>query len=70
MVTRGRIYKLEDMDALIAWVGQERVGAATYPLVAVYPGAIIEARKLKPSIPLVGHCGIPVRDEIELEKRL
>lgn len=27
-----------------------------------------EARKLKPSIPLVGHYDIPIHDEIELEK--
>jgi hypothetical protein len=28
------------------------------------------ARRLKPSIPLVGDFGIPIRDEIELELRL
>lgn len=131
MVTKGKVHRLEDMEAIIAWAGQERVGAATYRLegdscelmslnaqsegkgiggallsaieemarnagcsrvwlitsndnldalrfyqrrgyrlVAVYPGAIDETRKLKPSIPLVGYHGIPIRDEIELEKRL
>lgn len=34
---------------------------------AVYPDAIAESRVLKPEIPLVGHDGIPIRDEIELE---
>jgi GNAT superfamily N-acetyltransferase len=36
-------------------------------LVAVYPNAIEESRKLKPEIPLTGIDGIPLRDEIELE---
>jgi ribosomal protein S18 acetylase RimI-like enzyme len=38
-----------------------------FRLVAVRPGAVDEARKLKPEIPLVGDDGIPIRDEIELE---
>lgn len=36
-------------------------------LVAVYPNALDESRKLKPEIPGSGHDGIPLRDEIELE---
>ena len=36
-------------------------------LVAVYPNALEESRKLKPEIPLTGIDGIPIRDEIELE---
>ncbi len=36
-------------------------------LVAVYPNAVEQSRKLKPEIPLVGADGIPIRDEIELE---
>jgi DNA-3-methyladenine glycosylase I len=39
-------------------------------LVAVHPGAMDAARRLKPSIPLVGRDGIPLRDEIELEMAL
>jgi GNAT superfamily N-acetyltransferase len=131
MVSRGHVYSLADMDALIAWSGQARVGLATYlvsgagcelmslnavaegqgagtallaaveeearrrgcarvwlitsndnldalrfyqrqgyRLCAVYPGAIDEARKLKPTIPLTGYFGIPIRDEVELEKRV
>jgi DNA-3-methyladenine glycosylase I len=38
-----------------------------FRLLAVYPGALATARKLKPQIPLVGLHGIPLRDEIELE---
>jgi len=40
-----------------------------YRLVAVYPWAVDEARKLKPTIPKLGNDGIPIHDEIELEKR-
>jgi hypothetical protein len=36
-------------------------------LAALRPGAIEESRRIKPSIPLVGEHGIPIRDELELE---
>jgi GNAT superfamily N-acetyltransferase len=36
-------------------------------LVAVHPDAVVESRKIKPSIPKTGNYGIPIRDEIELE---
>lgn len=39
-------------------------------LVAVYPSALDQSRKVKPEIPLFGIDGIPLRDEIELEIRL
>ena len=38
-----------------------------FHLVAVYPDAVEESRKLKPDIPRTGVDGIPIRDEIELE---
>ena len=38
-----------------------------FRLVAVHPGAVDAARRLKPEIPLNGNDGIPIRDEIELE---
>jgi ribosomal protein S18 acetylase RimI-like enzyme len=41
-----------------------------FHLVAVYPSALDEYRRLKPQIPRVGLDGIPLRDEIELEIRL
>ena len=42
-----------------------------YQIVAVRPGAVDEARRtLKPTIPEVGRSGIPMRDELTLEKRL
>jgi catechol 2,3-dioxygenase-like lactoylglutathione lyase family enzyme len=39
-------------------------------IAAVYPNALEASRRLKPSISLVGLGGIPLRDEIELERRL
>lgn len=41
-----------------------------YELVMVHRNAIAEARRIKPQIPITGLDGIPIRDEIELEKRL
>ena len=38
-----------------------------FELVTIYRGAVNESRKLKPTIPLIGFDGIPLRDEIELE---
>lgn len=41
-----------------------------YRLTALRPGAINEARRLKPGIPEIGMDGIPLRDELELERIL
>lgn len=41
-----------------------------FDLAAVHRDAIAEARKRKPSIPLIGCEGIPVRHELEFELRL
>jgi hypothetical protein len=41
-----------------------------YRLAAVHRDAIVLARQIKPEIPLVGDFGIPLTDEIELEKLL
>jgi N-acetylglutamate synthase-like GNAT family acetyltransferase len=38
-----------------------------FQLVAVYPNALTESRRIKPSIPHIGMHGIPLRDEIELQ---
>ena len=40
-----------------------------FELVSIRRGAVTEARKRKPRIPLIGDDDIPVRDEIELEIR-
>jgi GNAT superfamily N-acetyltransferase len=41
-----------------------------FRLVSARPGAVDEARKIKPSIPFLGMDGIPLRDEIELVRSL
>ena len=41
-----------------------------FRLARLYPGAIDAARQVKLSIPAIGEFGIPLRDEIELEKDL
>ncbi len=41
-----------------------------YFLTKLYLNAMDEVRKVKPNVPLVGENGIPLRDEIELEKEL
>jgi ribosomal protein S18 acetylase RimI-like enzyme len=43
---------------------------AGFRLTALRPGAMAESRKIKPGIPELGHDGIPIRDEIELEMEL
>ncbi len=41
-----------------------------FRLVAIHRNALEESRRIKPQIPLTGLNGIPLRDEIELEKVL
>lgn len=41
-----------------------------FAMAALYRHALAESRKLKPEIPLIGMHNIPLRDEIEFEKRL
>lgn len=41
-----------------------------YRLVAVHQSSMTEARKIKPSIPVIGRHGIPLTDELELELAL
>jgi ribosomal protein S18 acetylase RimI-like enzyme len=38
-----------------------------FRLVALAPGAMDEARRLKPSIPALDSAGLPIRDELHLE---
>ena len=39
-----------------------------FRIIAVRPGAVDESRRIKPSISAIGEYGIPIRDEIELER--
>ena len=62
-----RIWLITSNDNLEAVKFYERLGMR---VCAVHRGAIDEARKLKPSIPLVAKNGLPIHDEIELELML
>ena len=44
--------------------------ARGFVVTAVHEGAVAGSRKLKPSIPLVNDHGVPIEDEIEMERRL
>jgi ribosomal protein S18 acetylase RimI-like enzyme len=44
--------------------------ALGFKVIAVHKGAVNESRKIKPEIPFIGIDGIPITDEIELEKIL
>lgn len=41
-----------------------------FKLRAIFPGAVEKVRELKPTIPMTGNNGIPIRDEILLEMSL
>ena len=62
-----RVWLITTNDNLDALRFYQRRG---FHLAAVYPNAVALARRLKPQIPLVGDHGIPIRDEIELERPL
>ena len=59
-----RLWLITTNDNLAALRFYQRRG---FRLAALYPNALEASRRLKPEIPLVGHDGIPLRDEIELE---
>lgn len=59
-----KVFLVTTKDNLHALGFYQRHG---FELVAVHRGAVNESRKIKPSIPLIGNDGIPIRDEIELE---
>ncbi len=63
----GRLFLITTNDNLPALGFFQKRG---FELVSVHRGAVNESRKIKLSIPLIGHDGIPLRDEIELELRL
>ncbi|GGH65556.1 hypothetical protein GCM10008014_45050 [Paenibacillus silvae] len=41
-----------------------------YQIIRIYPDAVTKARAMKPSIPLISDQGIPIRDELLLQKLL
>jgi len=62
-----RIWLITTNDNLHALRFYQRRG---YILVTIYRNAMERSRQLKPQIPMIGNDGIPLRDEIELEKKL
>lgn len=59
-----RLWLMTTNDNLRALGFYQKCG---FMLVAVHGGAVEKARQMKPSIPLIGQGGIPIRDEIELK---
>ena len=59
-----RVFLITTNDNLNALGFYQKRG---FEIVKVNRGAVNEARKLKPTIPLIGMNNIPIRDEIELE---
>jgi ribosomal protein S18 acetylase RimI-like enzyme len=41
-----------------------------YRIISIIPNGVNKARNIKPSIPLIGHDGIPLNDELILKKIL
>ena len=60
----GRLWLITTNDNLPALRFYQRQG---FRLVALYTNALAETRRLKPTLPLIGLNGIPLRDEIELD---
>lgn len=59
-----RVYLTTTNDNTPAMRFYQRYG---FVFSAIRRDAVAESRKLKPSIPMVGQDGIPIRDEIEME---
>ncbi len=62
-----RVFLITTNDNLNALGFYQRRG---FELVKINRGALLETRKLKPGVPLIGDHNIPLRDEIELELSL
>lgn len=63
----GRLWLTTTNDNVAAIAFYERRG---WIRCAMRIDAMVEARKLKPELPELGHGGVPIRDEIEFELRL
>ena len=59
-----RLWLITTNDNLTALGFYQKYG---FQLCGLYCGAVQQARKIKPEIPLLGENGIPIRDELELE---
>ena len=64
-VACSRVWLITTNDNLNALSFYQKRG---FSLVALHRNAVAQSRKLKPEIPVVGENGIPIRDELELER--
>lgn len=62
-----RVWLVTTNDNLSGLAFYQQLG---YRLTALYPGAVDQARRLKPAIPLLGESGLPIHDELEFELTL
>jgi ribosomal protein S18 acetylase RimI-like enzyme len=62
-----RVWLITTNDNLPALRVYQRHG---FTLAALRPGAVDAARARKPQIPVTGYAGIPIRDELELERAI
>jgi ribosomal protein S18 acetylase RimI-like enzyme len=62
-----RVWLTTTNDNLTALAFYQAVG---FRLCALRPNAVAGSRRLKPSIPPVGESGLPIRDELDLERVL
>lgn len=62
-----RLWLITTNDNLAALKFWQKRG---FELVTIHRDAIAESRRIKPQIPITGIDGIPIRDEIELEKKV
>ena len=62
-----RLYLITTNDNTPAIHYYQRTG---FELAAVHLGALTQARKLKPQIPLTGYAGMPIKHEFEFEMQL
>jgi ribosomal protein S18 acetylase RimI-like enzyme len=63
----GRLWLITTNDNRAA---QAFYSALGFALRATHTGAVRDARRLKPEIPLLGEGGVPIEDELEYERRL
>jgi N-acetylglutamate synthase-like GNAT family acetyltransferase len=62
-----RMWLVTTNDNLRAVYFYQRRG---FRIVAVHPDAVMQSREIKPEIPAIAANGIPILDELELEKEL
>ncbi|MFD1888421.1 GNAT family N-acetyltransferase [Paenibacillus wenxiniae] len=67
MANKNKVSLITTNDNLHALLFYQKKG---YQITRVYPNAVEKAREIKPQIPKLSNEGIPIRDELLLEKIL